>query len=397
MSTILLLLGGIVIALGVIFSYVVGIRALQESRRSPNYISRQQNTVRAQRAFSILGFFAVVGISLIALTQVKRFNLPSLPFLSTRTPFATLEFTQTPAPANSPDNFPTSFILTTTPAISATPSPTPPPSVPLAVEALFEGDITPQPDVLINDLKFSTRIENGLPAVISTNFSNPIRRMYVFFTYDKLDQGMQWTALWYHDGTLQHYETKPWDDKSKGFGQTVWVQPTDKWLPGFYELQIFVGSEWKSSGTFTLTGDPPTSTPTASSTPTITPSKTQTSTPAPSSTAMKTALPASRTTSTASNTPSRTPTATASATPSYTPTATATVTVTASRTPTFTPTITPSFSAKVTPSPTSTATRTPSKTPTITPSHIPTFTASVSTTITSSVTPTSSYTHQDQL
>ena len=44
----------------------------------------------------------------------------------------------------------------------------------------------------------------------------------------------------------------------------------DAWLPGTYEVQIFVGTEWikDASGTFIVTGKPPTAAPTISPTPT---------------------------------------------------------------------------------------------------------------------------------
>ncbi|HET7144625.1 MAG TPA: hypothetical protein VFI68_11440, partial [Anaerolineales bacterium] len=168
MSSIFLLIGGTAITLGVIFSYIIAIRAVQESRRSPNYITRQQNTVRARRAYSSLGVFIAAGFLLLIFNLLPGKSLPSIPPLNTPTPLASSEFTQSPAPVNTPENNPTAFILTATPEVPPTPTRTPSPSIPLAVEALFKGDVTPQSDVAINDLKFSTHIENGLPVVITT-------------------------------------------------------------------------------------------------------------------------------------------------------------------------------------------------------------------------------------
>ena len=98
-----------------------------------------------------------------------------------------------------------------------------------------------------------------------------------------MNTGVQWTAVWYRDGDYLGYETKTWNLDESGAGIIEYEQDVDKWLPGSYELQIFVGDQWKASGSFTLTGDPPTFTPTPTPTvtntvaptipPTITPTK----------------------------------------------------------------------------------------------------------------------------
>jgi type VI secretion system secreted protein VgrG len=75
---------------------------------------------------------------------------------------------------------------------------------------------------------------------------------------------VQWTALWFRDGRLVHFETIPWDGETGGFGFTEWEAPTEEWLPGTYEVQIFVGLDWKVVGQFILQGDAPTPVPTPS-------------------------------------------------------------------------------------------------------------------------------------
>ncbi|MDO8753999.1 MAG: hypothetical protein Q7J80_08915, partial [Anaerolineales bacterium] len=244
MSSILLIIGGLAITLGVILSYLIGIRALRRSRSSPNYITRRQNRLRAQIAFSTLGVLAAAGVGLVIAAPSLEFELPSFALFNTKTPLASPQFTTTPPPPPTPETNPPGLILTATPANSPTPSRTPLPSIPLAVEALFKSVVTPQSDAEIKDLKFSTRIENGLPAVIRTDFSNPITRMYVFFTYDGLTEGVQWTALWYRESVLQYYETKTWAETSKGFDSSVWAQTADQWQPGNYEVQLFIGTKW---------------------------------------------------------------------------------------------------------------------------------------------------------
>ncbi len=91
----------------------------------------------------------------------------------------------------------------------------------------------------------------------------------------------QWTALWYRDGKLVHYETIPWDGEVGGYGFTEWKAPPEDWLPGTYEVQIFVGLDWKVVGEFILQGDSPTPIPTQSPTPSPPPTDADTETPLP--------------------------------------------------------------------------------------------------------------------
>ena len=127
--------------------------------------------------------------------------------------------------------------------------------------------------------------------------------MCAVFTYDQMTPGAQWTALWFREGDLVHYETIPWNGETGGFGFTEWEAPASEWLPGTYQVQIFAGLEWKQVGEFILQGDAPTAIPTVTPSLTPTPSRTMT----PSRTATSTRTP----TLTRTPTPTRTPSVTA--------------------------------------------------------------------------------------
>lgn len=94
--------------------------------------------------------------------------------------------------------------------------------------------------------------------------------MCAVFSYANMTPGAQWTALWYRDGKLVHYETIPWDGETGGYGFADWEAPPSEWLPGDYEVQIFVGLEHKVVGRFAVQGDAPTPISTLSPTPTLT-------------------------------------------------------------------------------------------------------------------------------
>ena len=164
------------------------------------------------------------------------------------------------------------------------------------------------------------------------------------FSFELLDQDGEWVSIplhrirrVYRDGELIHYETLPWDGATGGLGYTDWQPPPEEWLPGLYEVQIFVGLTWKVSGTFTVEGEAPTPAPTDTPTKTPIPSRTPTLTRTPRPTGTPTPPRPTRPPY-ISPTPtlSRTPWPTSNATPTLKPTPWPTLT----RTP-VTPTITP--------------------------------------------------------
>jgi len=112
---------------------------------------------------------------------------------------------------------------------------------------------------------------NGEAIDPKTVFELPIQTMYGGFDYDKIIPGVQWTALWYHDGQLVCYETNPWNGGTGGIGgYTECTDPIGGWQPGQYEVQIFMGYEWESIGRFIVIESPdatPTFTPIPAATP----------------------------------------------------------------------------------------------------------------------------------
>lgn len=302
-----------------------GLRSLRGASGIPFYRLRRDRIVHGWR----LLFYAVIllGLSLLSNTYAEPIAYRYFP----PSPTPTLSPTTTPVPsATVPPTITLTPTITHTPSETNTPTITPTPSVPLAIEAQFEGIVTPVPEAVFSPLVFTQGIdENYQPLSASETFTNPVGHLYAVFSYDGMLNGVQWTALWYREGELVHFETKPWDGGTGGLGYTDWDPPADQWLPGEYIVQIFVGLEVKVVGTFTVNGVPPTVEPSAS--------PTQTPTPSPS--------------------PSPTPTIGPSPTPTSSPTPTDTLTPTI--TPTRPPTATP-----ITPSPT--LTRQPTATP-ITP------------------------------
>ena len=252
-----------------------GIRSLQSARSMTFYRLRRQRTAGGWRMLGI-------GILLMAFTAwLSRFGEPVAYryFPPSPTPSLTPTITLIPTITLSPTITLTPTI-TDTPSVTDTPTITPTPYIPPAIGALFDSVVTPNPDAVFSPLQFSTVYENFECVAPSTNFVNPVRGMTACFSYNNMEPGVQWTALWYRGNELVHYETLPWDGGIGGLGYSDWSPPPEMWLAGTYEIQIFVGEEWKVVGQFIVTGDPNTPTPSITPSPTLTP--TLTVTPVPS-------------------------------------------------------------------------------------------------------------------
>ncbi len=345
----------LLIGLLVVILIWTGIRLIRSARRLPFFRMRRARMVRAWRMF----FISILLIALAFFLNTRAEPLIYSYFPPTATLTLTPTITITPTTSLTP-TITLSPTITRTPSVTDTPTITPTPYMPLSVESVFTSTVTPNPDAIFSELVFTDGVDEEFnPLNQGTEFQNPIGHIFALFSYDGMVKGSQWTALWYRAGELVHYETIPWDGETGGYGYADWGPDPSEWLPGEYEVQLFIGSIWKQSGRFTVIGEQPTAAPTLSPTPsaTLTPTPTPTRTPIPSATPIPTRTPR--------------PTATTTLTPTITLTRTPYISPTRPPTQTPWPTVTKSpVTPSITPQPTATPwlTRTPRPTSTFTPS-----------------------------
>jgi len=273
---------------GILLSVWIGVRTIRAGQRLPFFRKRRDRMVRGWRMV-----FSGVILAILALF-LNRFAEPVIYKVYPPSPTVTNTPTITPTPTMT-----TTPTVTLTPTITPTTSITPTPFVPPTLAAGFASQVTPSPDSVFSPLIFSQRLtESKLPDEPGTEFKNPVGHLYASFSYDRMLDGSQWTALWYRGSELVFFETKPWDGGTGGYGYTDWNPAAAEWLAGEYDVYIFNGLEYKTTGHFTVTGDPvgvpaaqtpkTTLSATRSPTPRLTPTNTRTprpsSTPAPSRT-----------------------------------------------------------------------------------------------------------------
>jgi len=311
---------------GLVLLFWLGIRTIQHGQRLPFFRKRREHMLRGWRMI-----FLTIGLA-VGVFFMGRFGEPVVYRFFPPSPTVTMTGTITLTPTIS-----LTPTITETPTITNTPSVTNTPFMPEDVARQFSSTVTPNPESVFSPVVFAREIDDNLqPIEPSTEFTNPIGKLYGTFSYDRMTTGAQWSALWYRGTDLICLETQPWDGNTGGWGYTECELPAAAWLPGEYEVQIFVGMEWNNSGRFTVVGDAPTPVATASPTRTLGPTATitpipPTRTPRPTITPLPTQTP--RNTFTPTPTRTRTPTPTITLTPTRTRTPTITLTPTKTRTP----------------------------------------------------------------
>jgi len=280
-----------------LYSAWQGIRFLRTSGQMPYFRLRQKRAVNAWRliGLSILLFILAGGLAFSGEDVAYRL----FPVTSTPTLAPTASLTSSPTQLPSVTLTPS---ITPTLEFTYTPSPTPLPQLPPSIEALFLSSVTPDTNAVFSPLTFSTglNLSSYEPSGVDTIFQNPVEEIFASFTYDQMQDGLQWTALWYRQGSLVHFETLTWDGGTGGAGFTEWSPDSEEWLPGMYQVQIFVGADPKVVGDFEVVGEVVTSTPTV--TPSLTPTPTFTETSSPTFTATHTRFPTDTATSTSTRT-----------------------------------------------------------------------------------------------
>lgn len=366
----------IIVVILILILFLRGYRLLRSAKRLPFFRLRRDRTILGWRL--LLSAIGLIFVALFLNFQMEPLVYKFYPPTSTITLTPTITLSPTISLTPTITLSPT---ITLTPLVSNTPTITPTPYIPLAIADEFASTVTPNPEARFSELTFTQEIDAMYRATSPEEaFTNPVGHLYAVFTYDQMLVGSQWSALWFRNGELVFYETKTWDAGTGGFGYTDWNPDAVEWQPGYYEVQIFNGMDWKVSGFFTVTGEPPTPTltNTATTTPTVTNTRTATRTLWPTKSPQPTRTP--RPTSTSSPVPS----ATATRIPYKSPTISPTITTWPTSTPRPTKTRRPTWTITI--SPTITITRTPYIKPSITlsPTPYPTLTR---TPVTPSITP----------
>ena len=297
----------LLLAAAAFFFISAGVRALRLGSRTIYFRHRRQRV--------LAGWWMTGAALLLAGLAALTFH-PQNPLLVpaplTATPLERASLTPaTPSRTSTPTPRPSR-------AVTATASPTATPHLPLSLEIMVISSVTPQASATIGEIWFSDALNGVYPVGNRLEWSNPLSRMYASFVYTHMTYGAPFTVLWFRNGELVFFDPpEPWQAGGRGRGSSKWEPAPHEWHPGEYEVQFFVGTEWKATGHFSVTGEPPSPT----FTPTLTLTRTSTALSTSTSTALSTSTPSPTWTSSrvAPNTPTASRTAPPSRIPSVTP------------------------------------------------------------------------------
>lgn len=254
-----------------LISVISGAQTVLSSRKIKFFNLSQDQKRRGWWLIVLALFWAILGILVYFYGEPVAYTIisPSPTRPASLTPSISPSASVSPTITDTPT-------ITLTPAESYTPLPSSTPHIPLAVEARFEGKLTPPAEAAFSPLVFSNI---GLDAEYNPigpgiQFTNPVGHFYAVFSYAFLEDDIQWSALWYRGDELVHFESMPWNGGSGGIGYTDWDPAPELWLPGEYQIQIFLGMDFYISESFSVAGDPPI--PSITFTPSISPSPTST-------------------------------------------------------------------------------------------------------------------------
>lgn len=260
--------------LGAVLTLIAGIRSIRAGRKLSFFRKRQ---VLIERGWRLIGFtllLVVLGFFLRGFAEPLAYQVfppsPTITQTATVTSTATITLTST---------------ITPTPSITPTISITPTPFIPTDVFLKFTSVVTPNLQAIFSKPQVAREINKDRVAVDpAVQFENPLGKLYAAFSYDKMTDKVQWSALWVRmtDKKVICLETIPWNGGTGGYGYTECNPPAGDWQAGDYEVQIFVGVIWKTTTLFKVSGIPPTGTITVTPIiPTSTPTPTRTVTPFP--------------------------------------------------------------------------------------------------------------------
>lgn len=194
--------------------------------------------------------------------------LPTITSTSTETPIptATSEMTATFTPTLTPTR------PTTTPTIEPTSTSTP--TLTLTATASQTPTITPTPtstyeSVLRLTPPFSTRharpeasiqitaadetiSSSQTPLQPRTTFNAGVKRIYLFMNFQGMDNGVAWTRILYRDDVAIQGQAYLWSMGEHGAG-FFFFGSEEGYLPGSYEVRLYVGDLEVNRFAFTIT------------------------------------------------------------------------------------------------------------------------------------------------
>ena len=238
----------------------LAIPRLIKAQRGAYYMVRREALGQATRLLLIMVLLQIIGVTLLIVGPrlVTRLVVTPTPFpTATQTPTPSPTATSTPTLTPHPTRPPT---ITPTRRPTATPPPIPSPT-PLA--PLPDIALTPVPSAIpageeasITLMALATeKDDRGLPVDPGSEFPPGEHAVFLFFTYEGMQNGVTRTFAWYQDGEFMERcsQTALWEWGDRG-RTSYFCKPAGGWQPGTYEIHVFVEERLQGIAQFVITG-----------------------------------------------------------------------------------------------------------------------------------------------
>ena len=229
---------------------------LIRARRAPYYALRRDALRRGRRWVLVALIWA--GLATVLLVVPPRLAA----ILSTPAPVPTatpvVMPTRTPRPTRTPTVTPTRRPTATPPFI-----PTSTPDVPLPASAMspLPSAVPAGPDARIALITLATEEDAlGQPVDPGVEFLPGDHRVYLFFTYEGMKNGVATTFAWYKDGEFIDdcsdtwawglVEGRDWGERGRF---SYYCRPPGGWQPGAYQIHVFIEERLQGTTQFTIT------------------------------------------------------------------------------------------------------------------------------------------------
>jgi hypothetical protein len=262
-------------AIGVLFAFglvlfLLSLHQLRRGRTGPYWRLRRQAGQRGGKLFlTSMALFALAvalafysGLATIAFrTLFARANddsfqgvvVPSITRASSTRVTATSTATDTPTDSPTRTLEPSATATATqTPTFTRTPTITPTPTQTLTPSPTFEqvlnltppvGAITPDEDANIQITAADQVISlDQLPVAAKTEFNAGLKRVYLFITFENMDNGVAWSRVLYRDGIPVQGQAYLWSMGAEGTS-FFFFGNEDGYALGEYQVRLYIGSD----------------------------------------------------------------------------------------------------------------------------------------------------------
>jgi hypothetical protein len=234
----------------------LAVAQLIKARRAPYYALRREALRRGMRWVLVALVWLAFAIAVLIVPSRLVAIVSTLAPAPTVTPTAVPTPTPTPRPTRTPTATPTRRPTATAPFI-----PTSTPDVPVPESALspLPSAVPAGEDARITVITLAAEADDlEQPVDPGTEFPPGDHRVYLFFTYEGMQNGVTTTFAWYKGGELLDSDTWAWglvEGREWGeAGQTYYYyRHLGGWEPGAYQVHVFIETRLQGTAQFVIT------------------------------------------------------------------------------------------------------------------------------------------------